>query len=108
MISIKRKLTTFIIILLGLSVITPTLFADPAPTHRRRPAVRQEMRQKQHRGWNFPRFINRLARRIVRNRIRRQVRRNMRRNIRRNINRRNNQWHRQHNHNNNNRWGHNR
>jgi len=74
---IRRKLTAIIIILLGLLITTPALFADPAPVHRRRPMVRQEMVRRQHRRWNLAGVLNRLHRPIRRKQIGRQVRRNV-------------------------------
>ena len=83
MTKIRKKLTTVIIILLGLLVTTPTLFADPVPAHRGRPVVRQEVARRPHRRLSVAGFLNRPHRQIRRKKIRRQVRRNISRRMNR-------------------------
>ena len=79
MTKIPNKLTTIIIILLGLLVTTPALFADPAAAHRRKPAVRQEMVRRPHRRLRIFSFLNRIHRKF-RRKVNRQARRQTRAN----------------------------
>lgn len=81
---LSRKLTSLILILLGLLVITPPLFAERRAEKRRPNIIQQTIRQRLQARHKVSSFLQRMRRHKIRQQIRRQKRKMTMRRLARN------------------------
>jgi hypothetical protein len=76
---LPKKLTSLIIVLLGLLITAPSLFADGRPTHHNRTTPRQTTRHRQYRRNRITSFLHNLRRSMMKRRFKHRMRQSLRR-----------------------------